>query len=344
MKAIHRGADSEALSWLARARAVHVAGTTPDGRPLLRTLHTALVDGAFTFHGAVRGEKTLWEGRRVVIACEHIVARIPSYFRDPERACPATTYYLSAEAEGIVERVHERGEKARALSALMARHQPEGGHVPITEDDPLYQRALEGLWVVRVRPDRISGKKKLGQERAGVEIERIAEGLWRRGSPEDLAAIDVILNAHPERPLPPFLRGPAGSRLCPALSETDLPSALGLLRDQYWNVDVTEARLERALRGSSAWVGARDENGALVATARANADGGKRAELLDVAVASSWRRRGLGDRLLRLLLDHPAVRDARTVNLRTRDAQTFYARFGFASAQPRHEELALIRR
>lgn len=47
-------------------------------------------------------------------------------------------------------------------------------------------------------------------------------------------------------------------------------------------------------------------------------------------VAPAWRGRGLGKALIRLLLDHPAVRGARRVLLGTRDAQAFYRGFGFA--------------
>jgi predicted N-acetyltransferase YhbS len=55
---------------------------------------------------------------------------------------------------------------------------------------------------------------------------------------------------------------------------------------------------------------ARDEHGAVIATARAVSDGVKYCYLGDVAVRSDWRRRGVGAALVRMLLDHPAVRRA----------------------------------
>ncbi len=72
-----------------------------------------------------------------------------------------------------------------------------------------------------------------------------------------------------------------------------------------------------------------DETGALVATARAIADGGKYAWVYDVCVRGDWRGRGLGKAVTRLLLEHPAVRSCRVVRLGTRDAQSLYAGFGF---------------
>jgi predicted N-acetyltransferase YhbS len=62
-------------------------------------------------------------------------------------------------------------------------------------------------------------------------------------------------------------------------------------------------------------------------------DGAKRAWIYDVMVAPSWRGKGLGEALMRLLLDHPAVRHTRGVCLTTRDAQTFYARLGFGDRE-----------
>jgi ribosomal protein S18 acetylase RimI-like enzyme len=84
--------------------------------------------------------------------------------------------------------------------------------------------------------------------------------------------------------------------------------------------------------GSQAWVGARDGDGRLVATARAVSDSGT-AWIYDVVVARDWRGRGLGRRLVELVLDHPAVRVAKTVRLATRDARGLYERYGFVDVE-----------
>jgi ribosomal protein S18 acetylase RimI-like enzyme len=114
-----------------------------------------------------------------------------------------------------------------------------------------------------------------------------------------------------------------------SLTEALAKDAAALLRDAYWNLDVPDEIIVRAQLGSSAWVGAL-EDGRLVATARALSDGVKLALVFDVMVAPDWRGRGLGEALMRRLLEHPAVRGARRVWLGTRDAQRFYARLGFA--------------
>jgi len=116
-------------------------------------------------------------------------------------------------------------------------------------------------------------------------------------------------------------------------SADDAADAAHLLLHQYWNVDRFDlAALAAAHRRSCAWVGARDAEGHLVASARAVSDGVKHAWVYDVVVAPALRRSGVGASVMRLLLDHPAVRGAAQVHLGTRDAQGFYARLGFVDA------------
>ena len=99
-------------------------------------------------------------------------------------------------------------------------------------------------------------------------------------------------------------------------------------------------------------MGARDAEGRLVATARATGDAAKRCWIYDVMVAPAWRGRGVGDAVVRLLLDHPAVRHARRIYLGTRDAQAFYGRLGFGDREEletrqrryTHTEMFMLRR
>ena len=43
----------------------------------------------------------------------------------------------------------------------------------------------------------------------------------------------------------------------------------------------------------------------------------------------------LGQRVIELLLDHPAMREVGRIDLGTRDAQTFYAKLGFVEVAAR---------
>jgi nitroimidazol reductase NimA-like FMN-containing flavoprotein (pyridoxamine 5'-phosphate oxidase superfamily)/GNAT superfamily N-acetyltransferase len=318
--------NRETLELLARAPVMHLASTSDSGAPILRVLNFAVAGGAIVFHGSPVGEKLEALGRPAVISVEETVASVPSYFSDPERACPATTLYRSVQVHGVLEELQEPEKKAQALQALMEKYQPEGGHLPITADHPLYKKAVAGVSVMAVSLQRADGKSKLAQNRKTEEVARLLEQLWQRGQPGDARAVDSIRAANPAA-APAFLACPSGARLLCAPTQVD--EAVALLRGSYWNGNVADEVIARAHRGASAWVGAADDEGRLVATARALSDGSKWAAVFDVMVAPAWRGRRLGEAVMRLLLDHPQVRHARRVWLGTRDAQRFYARLGF---------------
>lgn len=321
--------DAQARAFLKQAEVLHLALTRPDGAPVLRTLNAAVSDEWLLFHGAKAGEKVQCIGRPAVVQAEEIVASIPSYFTDPERACPATTFFRSVQVHGTLERIDDPHVKADALQRMMQRYQPEGGHAPITFDDPRYQNAIRGVLVLGVRLANLTGKAKLGQNRKPEEIAGIIEQLWRRGAAGDTRAISLIFQHHPESARPPLFRGPEGTWLWPWLGPSDAAEAAALLENQYWTRGVARTTLVEALLGSTVWLGARDGGGRLVATARANSDGARHAYVADVVVAPEYRGRGLGQRLMQLLLEHPRLRGAPFVRLATADAKAFYERFGF---------------
>jgi N-acetylglutamate synthase-like GNAT family acetyltransferase/nitroimidazol reductase NimA-like FMN-containing flavoprotein (pyridoxamine 5'-phosphate oxidase superfamily) len=199
-----------ALALLADSPVVHLASTDAEGRPLLRTLHSVVLDGALHFHAAPVGEKAEIVGRPAVVAAEEIVATVPSYFSDAERACPATTLYRSAQAHGVVAAVDSRAKKAQVLQALMRKYQPEGRHVPIDAAHPrfeeLYGKQVDAIWIGRLPLDRVDGKSKLAQNRSPAERALLCEHLWARGRDGDARAIELIRAANPDMPTPAFLR------------------------------------------------------------------------------------------------------------------------------------------
>lgn len=314
---------------LAQAHHVHLASTRADGSPVLRAVHGVLLGEHLAFHAAPAGEKLEVLGRPAVVQAARVVAQIPSTFLDPERACPATTLYESAQAHGVVEELREPELKAAVLQALMERLQPEGGYAPLSASSPLYQKALAGLLVAAVRIASVDGKAKLMQHRSAADRARVMEQLWRRGAEGDPEAIEAIRAASPADPPPALLRGPRGSTLAVALGPGDAQAAAALVEGAYWNDRVDADRICSATSGSSAWVGARSASGQLIATARAVSDGAKHAWIYDVMVAEGARGAGIGAAVMRLLLAHPRVRGAAFVHLGTRDAQAFYERLGF---------------
>lgn len=340
---VFRGSREDGLALLAAAPFVHIATTTDDGAPVLRTFNAVVLDNKLYFHGAAAGEKKLALGRPCVVAAEQHVAQIPSHFVDPERACPATTFYRSVQAHGTLTKVVDPVVKALALARLMSKHQPEGGYVPLAAHHPLYEKEIAGILVVAVDLEVLELKEKLGQNRTDEDLARVIEGLWKRGEPGDLGAIEWIRHVRPEAPLPPSLRPIEGEGLRVSAHEgcevTHAQKASALLEGAYWLEGIGPEARAHSHAVSSAVVGVWDEaadgdavgDAGLVASARAISDERRTAWIYDVIVSPTHRGRGLGKRLVETLLDHPKLRHARMIRLGTKGAEALYERYGFVA-------------
>lgn len=330
---VFRGSRERAVALLEAAPYVHLATTTDAGGPVLRTVNAVIDEGMIAFHGAPAGEKLATLGRPVVVAAEDHVAQIPSYFMDPVRACPATTFFRSVQVHGTLERIDDPVRKARVLSKLMAKHQPEGRFEPITADDPLYQKEIAAILVAGVSLEHLDFKDKLGQNRSPEDLGRLLAGLWKRGDRGDLRAIELVREANPGAIVPVELGAPEGYRLevGEGCSLERGAEGAALLEGAYWLRGLSLETMAVAQTVADALVGLRDASGDLVASARAISDHVRTAWIYDVVVRPDHRGRGLGKVLVERLLAHPAVRSAQMVRLGTLDAMGLYAQFGFVA-------------
>ncbi len=349
-KEIFRMSPANAVHLLAAAPSVHFATVSHLGEPLLRVVNAVVVDGGLYFHGARAGEKLEALGRPVVVSVEEVVASIPSTFVHPELACPATTLYRSVQVHGVIEEVTDHETKVRTLSALLKKLQPEGGYLPLEEAPARYAPVVRSLLVARVGLDRVDGKAKLGQNRSTAEVARMLQGMWRRGAIGDVRAIELVRAANPDADVPPFLADldPVGPFTFHVHGDTnDARAAATMMREAYWNVGVDPEVTARAHLTSSAWVHARARGTRrIVGSARAISDHAKRAWVYDVFVEEDHRDARVGSRLMKLLLDHPALRDAGRVHLTTRTAEAFYRAAGFRDVSEvlsAPSELVLVR-
>jgi GNAT superfamily N-acetyltransferase len=257
------------------------------------------------------------------------VADIPSYFVDPTKGCPATTYFKSAQACGTLRNVSDPHLKIAMLDALMAKYQPEGGHEPFAS--PIYEKDLKSVRVFGLQVTSVTGKASLGQDKPPEFTNKIIQGLWGRGKPGDLAAIEEICALSPgARPASwAFKAGHRDLSFRVHPSGSQLDEHTRLLDGQYWREQSTPREIRAAILGSTAWVGVVDEDEKLVGAARATSDRTWSAHIFDVVVDEQLRGCGVGQRLVKLLLEHPLVRACRTQKLGTKDATSFYEKFGF---------------
>ena len=108
----------------------------------------------------------------------------------------------------------------------------------------------------------------------------------------------------------------------------DFGAIWAYLTRSYWSPGVTPEVVEKAAAGSLPF-GLYDAEGGQIGYARAVTDRATVAYLADVFVLEPYRGRGLGQWLMRCVLDHPDLRGLRRWLLTTQDAHAFYERVGF---------------
>lgn len=283
----------------------------------LRPMNFVLLENELFFHTAGPGSLAARAGERAVFSCLSLASWLPSYWRDPELACPATTYYRSAVARGRLERVESLSEKARVLEAFMLKYQPEGGYAPFS--DPRYAGPLKALTVLRLGLEEASCKVKLGQHLRPLARQRVYKGLVGRG---DVEVARAMLRANPDLCVvnDGWVSDPA--RIAPE-------EVWELLRSTYWahkrSPALVASNLERALVNLACY-----REGRLVAYARVSLVHPGTAWLYDVVVAPSQRGRGLGKEMIARLLE---LVDQERIFLDTRDAMPLYERFGWREVE-----------
>lgn len=120
---------------------------------------------------------------------------------------------------------------------------------------------------------------------------------------------------------------PNGIEITTDRARIDVGLVHEFLSTSYWAQGRSRAVVERSLENSLCF-GA-FQHGQQVAFGRAITDHSVFAYIADVFVVPQFRGVGIGKALVKSMLDHPDLRELQVTLLRTRDAQSLYAQFGF---------------
>jgi ribosomal protein S18 acetylase RimI-like enzyme len=115
------------------------------------------------------------------------------------------------------------------------------------------------------------------------------------------------------------------------------------LSRSYWSPGIPLEIVERALRNSLCFGVYERAGGLQVGLARVVTDYATFCYLCDVYVLEVHRGRGLGKRLMREVMAHPALAGARRVMLATRDAHGLYRQTGFREAGQAANLMEIVR-
>jgi uncharacterized protein len=139
-------------------------------------------------HSHHRGEKldNLKRNPKVGFEADREVCFLPSYYFHPTDASFADTLYISVVIKGKASIVTDNREKAFAMNAMMQKYQSEGGYTPLTDGI----KSIQYLTVLKINPETITGKYKIGQEWTAKYRSNIAKKIIER---EGMARAKEIL-------------------------------------------------------------------------------------------------------------------------------------------------------
>jgi len=151
-----------------------------NGFPQIIPMNFVFLNDAIYMHSHVKGEKldNISRNNKVGFEADRELEFLPSYFEDPYNASLADTLYISVVIKGIGVFVSDRDEKTFALNGLMKKYQPEGKYDPIKSHMPV----LDAVSIIKVIPQTIHGKYKIGQHLKPDDRLRLAKNILKQNS------------------------------------------------------------------------------------------------------------------------------------------------------------------
>ena len=147
--------------------------------------------GAIYMHSHPIGEKleNIKRNSKVGFEVDSHVCFLPSYYFHPTDASQADTLYVSVVIKGNAFMIGNTSEKAMALNALMKKYQKEGGYESLSPE----MGSVREVTVLKVIPDQIRGKYKIGQHWAPQYRLKMARNIVQRESNDDAVQILKIM-------------------------------------------------------------------------------------------------------------------------------------------------------
>lgn len=157
-----------------------IATIDQNGYPQVIPMNFVFLNDVIYMHSHTKGEKleNVTRNDKVGFEVDRELEFLPSYFEDPKDASLADTLYISVVIKGKGKIVNDKQEKTNALNGLMKKYQPEGRYEPISSD----MHVLDEVAIIKVTPDMIRGKYKIGQNLQTGARRELAEKILERNS------------------------------------------------------------------------------------------------------------------------------------------------------------------
>jgi GNAT superfamily N-acetyltransferase len=116
-----------------------------------------------------------------------------------------------------------------------------------------------------------------------------------------------------------------------------------LLSKVFWSPNITENEILKGIKNSTLAIGAYTESGQQIGFLRVVSDKVRFAYLLDVVVNETYRRHGIGQRMVKFALSHPELKDVYQWLLITKDAHGVYKKCGFELLKNPEKWMSIIK-
>jgi nitroimidazol reductase NimA-like FMN-containing flavoprotein (pyridoxamine 5'-phosphate oxidase superfamily) len=167
-----------------------LATSGQDGYPYVTPVNFVSLNGNIYFHCAPKGEKldNLTRDPRVCFEVDVPLSYLDIGL-DPNRPiCNLHQFYHCVIIRGSASVVKDDTLKVDALNALIAKHENTNDFKKVTAD----MSACKACEVIEIRPDSVSAKSDLIQNKSEAERRAVAEYLFKRNQPGDREAVSAM--------------------------------------------------------------------------------------------------------------------------------------------------------
>ena len=167
-----------------------IASIDTNGFPQIIPMNFVFINDVIYMHSHIRGEKleNIKRNGKVGFEVDRSLEFLPSYFFDPTDASLADTLYISVVMKGMCTIIEDKEEKTLALNGLMKKYQPEGGYEPMNPE----MEVLNEVAVIKVTPQTMRGKYKIGQNLKDSEKRQLAENIFKRNSKTARNTLEIM--------------------------------------------------------------------------------------------------------------------------------------------------------
>jgi len=178
------------IEFLSSESTGRIASVDKNGFPQIIPMNFVFINDVIYMHSHIRGEKleNIKRNDKVGFEVDRSLEFLPSYFFDPTDASLADTLYISVVMKGICVIVGDKVEKTLALNGLMKKYQPEGGYEPMNPE----MDVLNEVAVIKIVPNTMRGKYKIGQNFKPDEKLELAENIFKRNSKTAKDTLEIM--------------------------------------------------------------------------------------------------------------------------------------------------------